>query len=86
MAAGDPLQGVNIAQATGAAFDIRFEIIAGAVITLVTLVLFVDLRGEEFFRGPEAVAEYVLLQFEEQRDVANQQAGFNQVGGDGQVR
>ena len=86
MATGDPLQRVDIAQATGAAFNIRFEIIAGTVIALVALVLFFDFRSEEFFRRPEAVAKDVLLQFEEQRHVANQEAGFNQVGGDGQVR
>ena len=51
MATGDPLQRVDIAQATGAAFNIRFEIIAGTVIALVALVLFFDFRSEEFSEG-----------------------------------
>ena len=77
---------MDVAQAAGAAFNIGFKIIAGAVVALVALVLLLDLGGEEFLRWPEAVAENMLLQLREQRDVTNQQAGFNQVGGDGQVR
>ena len=49
MATGNPLQGMNVAQAAGAAFNIGFKIIAGAVVTLVALVLLLDLRGEELF-------------------------------------
>ncbi len=47
MAAGNPLQGVDIAQATRAAFDIRLQVVAGAVVTLVAHLLLIDLRGEE---------------------------------------
>lgn len=49
MAAGDPLQGVDVAQAARAAFNIGFKIIAGAVVALVALILLLDLRGEELF-------------------------------------
>ncbi|MNP24847.1 hypothetical protein D3C76_1176270 [compost metagenome] len=85
MAAGHPLQGMDIAQAAGAAFDIRLQVIAGAVVALVAHLLLIDLGGEELLRGPEAVAEDVLLQLKEQGHVANQQARFNQVGGDGEI-
>jgi hypothetical protein len=49
MATGDPLQGVDVAQAAGAAFDIGLQVIAGAVVALVALILLLDLRGEELF-------------------------------------
>lgn len=86
MAARDPLQGVNIAQAAGAAFHVRLEVIAGPVIALMAYILLFDFCRKELFRWPEAVAEYVLLQFKEQRDVANKQTRFNQVSGDAEVR
>lgn len=49
MAAGHPLQRVNVAQSARTAFNIRLQVIAGAVVALVTLILLIDLRGEEFF-------------------------------------
>ena len=61
MATGHPLQGVDVAQTAGAAFDIRLQIIAGAVVALVALVLFLNLRGEELFRRPETVTENMFL-------------------------
>ena len=42
MAAGDPLQGVDVAQAAGAAFYIGFKIIAGAVGSEIIIVLFIQ--------------------------------------------
>ena len=86
MAARDPLQGVNIAQAAGAAFHVRLEVIAGPVIALMAYILLFDFCRKELFRWPEAVAEYMFLQFKEQRDVANKQTRFNQVSGDAEVR
>ena len=47
VAAGDPLQGVDIAQAAGAAFHVRLEVIAGAVVALVADVLLFDLGGKK---------------------------------------
>ncbi|MDI4746134.1 hypothetical protein MJL33_34435, partial [Salmonella enterica subsp. enterica serovar Kentucky] len=41
---GDPLQCMDIAQAAGAAFNIRLQIIAGTVIALVALVLLCGCR------------------------------------------
>ena len=64
MSAGDPLQGVDITQAAGAAFDIWFEVVTGAVITLVALVLLLNFRRVELVRRPESFAENMLLQFE----------------------
>lgn len=81
-----PQQGVDVAQAAGAAFDIRLQVIAGAVVTLVALLLFVDLGVEKLRRGPEAVAEDMFLHLQEQRDVATDHARFDQVGGHGQIR
>ncbi|VTR61751.1 Uncharacterised protein [Serratia fonticola] len=86
MAAGHPHQRMNITQATGAALDIRLQVVAGAVIALVALLLLDQLGVKEFGRRPEAVAENVLLQLQEQGDVAADHAGFDQVGGNGQVR
>lgn len=68
---------MDIAQAAGAAFHVRLEVIAGAMIALMTDVLLFDLGGEELFRWPKAVAKNMFLQFKEQRDVADQQARFD---------
>ena len=70
----NPLQGVDIAQAAGAAFNIRLKVVAGAVIALVADVLLFDFGGEEGGRRPEAIAEDMLLQLKKQGDVADQQA------------
>ena len=85
MAARDPLQSMNIAQAAGAAFHIRLQVIAGSVIALMADILFFNFCRKEFFRWPEAIAEDVFLQFKEQRDVAYKQTRFDQVGGDAEV-
>ena len=77
---------MDVTQAAGAAFHVRLQVIAGAVIALMTDVLLFHLGGEELFRWPEAVAKNMFLQFKEQRDVADQQARFNQVSGDGEIR
>ncbi len=61
MASGDPLQRMNVPQATGAAFNVRFKVIAGAVITLVALLLLFNFGGEKAGWGPETVAEDVFL-------------------------
>ncbi|MNN58655.1 hypothetical protein D3C81_1737120 [compost metagenome] len=76
---------MNVAQAAGAAFDVRLKVIAGAVIALVAYVLLFYFCGEEALRRPETVAEDMFLQFQEQGDVADQQARFNQVGGDREI-
>ena len=83
MAAGHPLQGVDITQAARAAFNIGFKVIAGAVIALVALVLFFDFGGEKLLRRTEAFTENMLLQLQKKRHVADQQTCFNQIGGDG---
>ncbi|MNB77949.1 hypothetical protein D3C75_246440 [compost metagenome] len=64
MAAGHPLQGMDVAQATRAAFDVGLQVIAGAVIALVAGLLFFDLGGEKRLRRPEPVAEDVFLQLQ----------------------
>ncbi|MNN60162.1 hypothetical protein D3C81_1753300 [compost metagenome] len=61
VAAGYPLEGVDIAQAAGAAFDIRFQIVAGAVIALVAQVLLFHFGGVKFIGGPEAFAKNMFL-------------------------
>ena len=77
---------MDVAQATGAAFDVRLQVVAGAVVALVAFVLLRHFGREELGRGPEAVAEDVFLQLQKQRHVAADHAGFDQVGGDGQIR
>ena len=49
VAARHPLQRVDIAQAARAAFNVRLQVVAGAVIALVALVLLFHFGGEEFF-------------------------------------
>jgi len=49
MTACDPLKSVNIAQSAGTTFDIRLQVIAGAVIALMANVLLFDFCGEELF-------------------------------------
>ena len=85
MATGHPLQGMNIAQAAGAAFDIRLQVVAGAVVALMAHLLFIDFGGEKLLRWPKPLAENMFLQLKKQRHVANQQTRFNQVGGDGEI-
>ena len=86
VAARHPQQRVDVAQAAGAAFDIRFQVIAGAMVALVAFLLLVDLGVEKLRRRPKAVAEDVFLHLQEQRDVAADHARFDQVGGHGQIR
>ena len=71
--AGDPLDGVDVAQAAGAAFNVRFQIVAGTVVALVACLLLGDFRREKVFRRPEAFAEDMFLKLKKQRNVANQQ-------------
>lgn len=47
VAARHPQQRVDVTQAAGAAFDIRLQVIAGAVVALVALLLLVDLGVEK---------------------------------------
>ncbi len=61
MAAGDPLQSMNIAQAAGAAFDIRLQVVARAVIALVALILLFHFGGVKFIGRPETFAKNMLL-------------------------
>ena len=84
--ARNPQNGVNIAQAAGAAFDIRFQIVAGAVIAQMAFVLLFNFGAEEVGRRPESVAENVFLHAEEQRNIAANQTRFNKIGGDGEIR
>ena len=65
MTAGNPLQSVDITQAAGATFDVWFKVVAGAVVTLMALVLFFNFRCVEFVGRPESFAENMFLQFEE---------------------
>ena len=83
MATGHPLQRMDIAQAAGTAFDIRLQVVAGAVITLVALILLFHFGGVKFIGRPETFAKNMLLQLKKQRDIADKQACFNQVSGDG---
>ena len=71
MTAGHPLQRVDIAQAAGATFDVWFKVVAGAVVTLMALVLFFNFRRVELVGRPESFAENMFLQLEEQRNIAN---------------
>ncbi len=61
MTSGDPLQCMDIAQAAGAAFNIRLQIIAGTVIALVALVLLFYFGGVKFVGRPKAFAENMFL-------------------------
>ncbi|MNJ78187.1 hypothetical protein D3C77_758670 [compost metagenome] len=61
---------MNVPQATGAALDVRLQIVAGAVVALVALLLFDQLGVEKLGGGPEAVAENVLLHLQEQGHIA----------------
>ena len=83
MAAGHPLQGMDIAQAAGTAFDIRLQVVASAVIALVALILLFHFGCVKLVGRPETFAKNMLLQLQKQRHIADQQASFNQVGGDG---
>ena len=47
MASGDPLQRMDIAQTTRTALDVRLQIIAGTVVTLVAFLLFFNFGGKE---------------------------------------
>ena len=47
MSSGNPLQRMDVSQATGTAFDIRLEVLTGAVITLVALLLLINFGGEK---------------------------------------
>ena len=71
MTAGHPLQSVDIAQAAGATFDVWFKVVAGAVVTLMALVLFFNFRRVELVGRPESFAKNMFLQFEEQCNIAN---------------
>src|SRR6266404_1406536 len=55
MAFCHPADGLNVAQAPGARFDVRFEVVGGIEVAMVPLGLFLDLRFEEVLRGPQAV-------------------------------
>ncbi|MNC45911.1 hypothetical protein D3C75_949030 [compost metagenome] len=81
-----PQQSVNIAQATGAALDIRFQVVAGTVVSLMAFLLLNHLGVEKLRGGPEAIAEDMFLHLQKQCDIAADHPRFNQVGGDGQVR
>ena len=83
MATRHPLQGMDIAQAAGTAFDVRLQVVAGAVIALVALILLFHFSGVKLVGRPETFAKNMLLQLQKQRHIADQQASFNQVGGDG---
>ena len=61
MAAGHPLQGMNIAQAAGATFDIRLQVVAGAVIALVALILLFNFGCVKLIGWPETFAKNMLL-------------------------
>ncbi len=76
------MQSVDIAQAAGATFDVWFKVVAGAVVTLMALVLFFNFRRVELVGRPESFAKNMFLQlgtaqpnmflqFEEQRNIAN---------------
>ena len=47
-----PRDHLDVAQAAGAFFDVRFEIIGGVVETMVAFNLFTPLGGEKFLAGP----------------------------------
>ncbi len=79
MTSGDPLQCMDIAQAAGAAFNIRLQIIAGTVIALVTLVLLFYFGGVKFVGRPKTFAENMFLQCQKQSDITDQQARFDEV-------
>ncbi len=85
VASSHPLQGMDIPQAAGAAFNIGFEVITGAVVALMALLLFSDFGSEKTLRRPETLRKNVLMEFEKQRHVAGQQPRFNQIGGDSQI-
>ncbi len=70
----DPQNGMDIAQAARAAFDIRFQIVAGAVIAQMALVLFFNFGTKEVGGRPETITENVFLHTEKQRNISANQA------------
>ena len=61
MTAGHPLQSVDIAQAARATFDVWFKVVAGAVVTLMALVLFFNFRRVELVGRPDNPSSEQLL-------------------------
>ncbi len=85
MALRHPADGLNIAQAPGAGFDVGFQIVCGVEIAMMALGLFLDLRFEEILRGPEPVGRQRAAHAGEQRFRAGEQPRLEQGGGDADV-
>ena len=50
MALGHPADGLNVAQAAGARFDVRFEVVGGIEVAVMPFGLFADLGLEKILR------------------------------------
>ena len=80
-----PADGLNVAQAPGARFDVGLEVVRGVEVAVMALGLFLDLGFEEVLRGPEAVGRQRAAHAGEQRFRARQQARLEQGGRDADI-
>ena len=86
MAFRHPADGLNVAQAARARFDVRFEVVGGIEVAMMPLGLLTDLGLEEILRGPQAIGCERAAHAGEQRLGAGQQPRFEQGGRDADVR
>ena len=80
-----PADGLDVAQAPGARFDVGLEIVGGVEIAMMPLGLLLDLGLEEILRGPQTVGRQRAAHAREQRFGAGQQARLEQGGRDADV-
>ena len=80
-----PADGLDVAQAPGARFDVGLEVIGGIEVAVVALGLFLDLGLEKVLRGPQPVRRERAPHAGEQRLGSGEQARLEQRGRDADV-
>ncbi len=80
-----PADHLDIAQSAGAFLDIGLQVIGGVVKLVVPLLLFRQFGFEEFAAGPDSIRTGLSFLLFKQVNRADQQAGFLQVGGHGDI-
>ena len=85
MALRHPADGLNVAQAAGARFDVRFEVVGGIEVAVMPLGLFLDLGFEEILRRPEPIGRQRAAHAGEQRFGPASRRASNKRGGDADV-
>ena len=85
LAAGDPENGLDVAQAAGGALDVGFEVVFGVVVLGVARVLLVAFGQKEVLARPHLLRAGDLQHALAQVLGAGNGAAFHQVGDDGQV-